>query len=283
MTTASIYTGVTYVIPCSGQKLDHAAPARDLYTGSMFRNTLAAAEHEAAEAVACGAATEVRILILSARYGLVELDTVIEPYEQRMDQPGAVTPETIAAQAEVLGIGWDDDIPCGEVYGLLPAAYDKALYAALTSLDVYPMNVYEAAPGIGYQRAVLAHIRIPVPHIELPKESPMTSEAAPATRILHITDDEGEKRTRSYAEPTDADEYVTWARGRGWDVTVTTTCHQHGAPIVQVLHIMGAVWGHCATCVAQWTRTQAETRAYLRRRDEARARSYAGQVARYNS
>ena len=58
------------------------------------------------------------------------------------------------------------------------------------------MNMYEAAPGIGYQRAVLAHI--PVPHIELPEESPMTNEAAPATRILHITDGEGEERTRSY-------------------------------------------------------------------------------------
>lgn len=36
------FTGVTFVVPCGAGKLDHAAPAAELYTGSMFLHTLQA-------------------------------------------------------------------------------------------------------------------------------------------------------------------------------------------------------------------------------------------------
>src|SRR5512139_2488723 len=109
MTTT--YEGITYVIPCSGQKLDHAAPAAELYVGQMFRHTFERATECARldEAAGLGPA---RVLILSARYGLITPDTVIEPYELKMGAPGSVTPETLAVQAVDLGIDWG----CGGVY-----------------------------------------------------------------------------------------------------------------------------------------------------------------------
>jgi len=135
---------ITYVIPCGAGKLDRPAPARDLYTGAMFKHTLATALAEAG-------ATDGRVLILSARYGLVELGTVLAPYEQRMGQPGAITPVALAAQALAYGIDWGS-----EVYAFLPKAYFAPLSEALHMLDVYPQDVYEATAGIGEQRHVNA-------------------------------------------------------------------------------------------------------------------------------
>lgn len=144
---------LTYVIPCGGAKLDHAAPARQLYVGQMFRHTLTSVEALAAGDEAAGLGP-VRVLILSARHGLVELDTVLDPYEQRIDKPGAVTVDTVAAQALALGIDWGQ----GEVYSLLPAPYRRLLDEALRRHDVYLQDVYEATGGIGDQRHVNAVI-----------------------------------------------------------------------------------------------------------------------------
>lgn len=134
--------GITYVIPCGGAKLDQPAPARDLYTGAMFQHTLTAAQ---AEATVTGG----RILILSAKHGLVTLDTVLAPYDQKMGQPGSVTPVEVAAQALAFGIDWG-----AEVYAFLPAAYYGVLDEGLKLLDVYVQDVYEATCGIGEQRKV---------------------------------------------------------------------------------------------------------------------------------
>lgn len=139
---------ITYVIPCSAAKLDHAAPARDLYTGTMFRHTLANVERMAAVDNAEGLGPA-RVLILSARYGLIDLDTVIEPYEQRMDQPGSITADDLADQALTLGIDWG-----AQVYGVLPRVYLARLDSALRQLDVYVQDVYEGCSGIGEQRRV---------------------------------------------------------------------------------------------------------------------------------
>ena len=148
--TAAQYDGTTYVIPCGGAKVNTPAPARDLYAGQMFAHTLAAAEKAAAWDRSQG--IPARVLILSALHGLVELDTVLAPYDVKMGDPQSVTPAVLAAQATALGLGWGS-----EVYAFLPAAYFTALDTALRTLDVYPAPVYEAAPGIGYQRAVNCH------------------------------------------------------------------------------------------------------------------------------
>ena len=62
------------LISCGARKLDHAAPARDLYTGSLFKAARRAAETIAKE---WG--------IISARHGLVLPDQMVRPYEQRLD------------------------------------------------------------------------------------------------------------------------------------------------------------------------------------------------------
>ncbi len=146
------YPGITYVIPCGGGKLDRAAPARDLYTGQMFRHTLTNAERLAACDVAEGRGPA-RVLILSALYGLVELGTVLEPYDLKMGKPGSVTAEQLAEQALRLGIDWGS-----QVYALLPRAYLARLDEALRSLYVYVQDVYEGTGGILQQKRVNVHV-----------------------------------------------------------------------------------------------------------------------------
>jgi hypothetical protein len=144
-------TAVTVVIPCGDRKAPHPAAARDLYTGSMFRHTLAAAEVEAAWCAANGIPG--RVLILSARHGLLTLEKVIGPYDLRMGQPGTVTPEAVTAQAKALGIRQG----C-EVFGMLPRRYLAVLGKALRPLRVPVHDVYEGARGIGDQRHINAAV-----------------------------------------------------------------------------------------------------------------------------
>ena len=59
-----------YLIACSAKKLPHAAPAAELYQGQAFKLARALAARDAS-----------RWAILSAKHGLVEPDTVIEPYD----------------------------------------------------------------------------------------------------------------------------------------------------------------------------------------------------------
>lgn len=159
-----MFRGITYVIPCGGGKQPHAAPARDLYTGSMFRHTLTNAERSAALDTAEGLGPA-RVLILSALHGLVELDTVLEPYDVTIGDPGAVTAERVREQARALGIGWSDDeadetLP-GGVYAMLPKKYLALLDAALRPIDVYAQDVYEGTGGILQQKRVNVHVGQP--------------------------------------------------------------------------------------------------------------------------
>lgn len=140
---------IVYVVPCGAEKADHAAPAADLYTGSMFRHTYQTACQLAAEDAADGADTQV--LILSALHGLVDPTAVLDPYNCKMGDEGSITATALATQAALLGIDFGD-----EVYGFLPKAYYAVLDQALKTLYVPLQDVYEAAPGIGYQRGVNA-------------------------------------------------------------------------------------------------------------------------------
>jgi uncharacterized protein involved in type VI secretion and phage assembly len=59
-----------YLIACSMAKLDHAAPAAQLYTGQAFKLAMRAAK-----------AANADVLILSALHGVLEPDDVINPYD----------------------------------------------------------------------------------------------------------------------------------------------------------------------------------------------------------
>lgn len=63
------------LISCVKSKLPTAAPARDLYTSSLFQKMRAYAEANAD-----------RWYILSAEHGLLSPDTVIEPYERTVNR-----------------------------------------------------------------------------------------------------------------------------------------------------------------------------------------------------
>ncbi len=62
---------VVALVACSSKKLPHPTPARDLYRGQLFK-----------AARACVEAKGWPWHILSARYGLVDVDEVLEPYDQ---------------------------------------------------------------------------------------------------------------------------------------------------------------------------------------------------------
>ena len=131
------------VIPCGGAKLDQPAPARELYTGSMFRDQLA---------TALTMTTPEQIRILSAKHGLIALDTIVEPYDLKMGQKASVTSETLAAQLDAM-------LPRNETYiidALLPKKYAAALEAATAD---HIENHFHGCAGIGYQKQVLKQIR----------------------------------------------------------------------------------------------------------------------------
>lgn len=152
------------VVPCGAAKQDRPAPAAQLYTGAHFRFVLSAAVAEAADTTrVCG--HPAAVAILSARFGLLALDTVIAPYDLRMGQPGSVTAERVAAQLA--------GFRPSEITTLLPAAYLRVLADAITiantlhGADIVLNDAYESAPGIGYQRGVAASLlrtagRLPV-------------------------------------------------------------------------------------------------------------------------
>ena len=81
------------VVPCGGDKASTPAPAAELYVGSYFRSLLAAART---------ITSDDRILVLSGLHGFVALDTVLDPYEQRIDRDGAVTDSTLRRQVAEL-------------------------------------------------------------------------------------------------------------------------------------------------------------------------------------
>ena len=131
------------IIPCGGAKLTTPAPARELYIGSMFRDQLA---------TALTMTDEENIFILSAKHGLIALDTIVEPYDLKMGQKNTVATETLAAQVDAI-------MPKNETYiidALLPKKYAEALEDATGSWIV---NHYDGCAGIGYQKQVLKKIR----------------------------------------------------------------------------------------------------------------------------
>jgi uncharacterized protein DUF6884 len=70
-------------------------PAGAMYLGGY---------HRACRRAAAALTTPDRVLILSALYGFLPLEQVIEPYDLRMGQPGSVTTGRLREQAAELGV-----------------------------------------------------------------------------------------------------------------------------------------------------------------------------------
>jgi hypothetical protein len=131
------------IIPCGAAKLDHAAPAAELYTGSMFADALRTARSMTADE---------NIRILSAKHGLVRLDHVIEPYEMKMSNKDSVTGFRIVMQ--LVGLQFD-----GTIHALLPKLYLSKVTSAAAAVDVKVINHYKGCAGIGFQKARLKQLR----------------------------------------------------------------------------------------------------------------------------
>jgi hypothetical protein len=133
------------VVPCSGKKLDHAAPARELYRGTLTTMGLAAAASIAQAHV--GTST----LILSALHGLLDPELVVAPYDLRMGDPGSVDTDTLADQLQQAG--------ATRVVALTPGTYTAALAAACEAAGLELVAPLAGSRGIGEQRGRLAQLR----------------------------------------------------------------------------------------------------------------------------
>lgn len=83
------------IIPCGNKKSDSPQRAEDLYIGGYFKACLRFAK---------AVTTPDRIRILSAKYGLLELDRIIAPYNLHMIAKSRITKEEIEKQAIEQGL-----------------------------------------------------------------------------------------------------------------------------------------------------------------------------------
>jgi hypothetical protein len=108
------------LVSCSQQKLSRPARAHLLYCSQLFKLSLRYAEAHCE-----------KVLVLSARHGLVELDTILKPYDQRLG--GKKEKEAWArrvAGALVFRYGRDADLMM-----LAGADYTRPLTSALRTHD----------------------------------------------------------------------------------------------------------------------------------------------------
>lgn len=129
------------VVPCGSAKQDRPAPAAELYVGPLFRSAFAAAERLAADGA--------RVLILSARHGLVDPAAVLDPYNVTVGDADAVTVDELRRQVADLGLeGLEVVVLGGRRYVDLAAeAWQAPVVAPLAGCG-----------GIGYMRGKLARI-----------------------------------------------------------------------------------------------------------------------------
>ncbi|BCY11010.1 hypothetical protein [Actinoplanes sp. L3-i22] len=120
------------------------------YQGSFARHARTCAERLADQVRADG--DDVQVLVLSALHGLVALDDVLDPYDVELGDPGSITRDQLAVQAQLYGLDGDGST----VQLFLANDYDRLLSAALQSLYVYPLSGFEGCAGNGEQRRVLS-------------------------------------------------------------------------------------------------------------------------------
>ena len=94
-----------YLVGCGKSKLDRPARVRDLYTGPLFRRSLAYAEH----ASRCDPDPWAEVYVLSALHGLCELDRIVPPYDLTLNDQTRAGRHAWAQRVvnELLRAGWD--------------------------------------------------------------------------------------------------------------------------------------------------------------------------------
>jgi hypothetical protein len=165
------------IIPCGKEKSTKAAKVEDFYLGSMFQDALNTARQ---------LFTDDRIFVVSAKHGLVPLDTVLEPYDMKMGDPGSVTPDDISRQITSLGLS-----NSATALSLLPSNYHSVFARGADRMQRRWTVTQEFAgtKGIGQQKAKLKNLRANAPKLT-PVEKPKAtkpSEVKPDPVIVNPT------------------------------------------------------------------------------------------------
>ncbi len=129
------------VVPCGSAKQSTPAPADAFYTGGYHRACMAYAH-----AIAAGA----RVVILSAKYGFVELSQTLEPYNVTFGDLAAVTVEELAYQLEQLGR-----------FDAVKVLGGKRYVAMVRAVAPGAVQIIPDVGGIGYQLQWLKRNRPP--------------------------------------------------------------------------------------------------------------------------
>jgi hypothetical protein len=158
------HTHTLVVIACGAAKAPQALPAGQLYTSATWAHFAAAAQAVArSDSAYFGHRTEV--VVLSARHGLVDLQTVIAPYDDTFTRASSVT----VTKCELI-----DQLvhrAPAVIMSLLPGAYWSRLRDAVATVNeegcesdpwIELLDCYEpgfgAAFGIGYQRGCASRL-----------------------------------------------------------------------------------------------------------------------------
>ncbi|MFD8664860.1 DUF6884 domain-containing protein [Streptomyces microflavus] len=162
------------IVSCGGRKstTEQPVPAGQMYCGSYHL-----ALRRAADAISSQDQTA-RVLILSSRYGILNLDDLISPYDLRMGEEGSVTSEQLRQQAGDLGI------LNAHVTVLGPRAYEEASRTVWPELTA-PLA---GARGIGEQLAKLADIYTPGRRLS-PEPPNAARPAIPGPGIGHVIEE----------------------------------------------------------------------------------------------
>jgi hypothetical protein len=122
-----------FLISCTSKKLKHSAKARDMYSASpRFRYMLEYAELLRPD----------KIFILSAKYGLLSLDEIIEPYNITLN---------MMTQKEIMG-------------------WSKHVLNSLERISDLKKDEFVFLAGNNYRKYIVSHLsiyKIPMEHVGL--------------------------------------------------------------------------------------------------------------------
>jgi hypothetical protein len=136
--TPSVTVGL---VGCAAQKLDHPARARDLYVSQLFRKASAYAE------LTCD-----RWYVLSAKHGLVHPDTILEPYDVRLD----TAKTSLTRRAWTAKVRLQLFVELGGIENVTLIALADEQYRTVLFGSPWPSEVPMKGPGIGQQLGWLA-------------------------------------------------------------------------------------------------------------------------------
>ena len=146
MTARQFHIGL---LACSRTKADRPSSARELYVSPLFRAAREYAENRYGPG---------RWLILSARYGLVNPDKVLAPYDLSLRQ---LTARQREAWGDHIAVELTDRFPAGTVLWFHAGALYRDAIAPVVAHQVrFPL----AGLGIGQQLAWYRHHACPPGH-----------------------------------------------------------------------------------------------------------------------